>query len=319
MAASQYTIEPVESAPFAEMSYVVWLAGRTEALVIDPGFDVPAILDVLGREGLRLVGILNTHGHADHIAGNAAMKTAHPDAPLVIGRNEAHLLTDPDANLSAPFGLALTSPPADRLVDDGERFDLAGFSFEVREIPGHSPGSVVFVCDQFGTPFVFGGDVLFSGSVGRTDLGGNTAQLFSGIRSKLFSLPDAAVIFPGHGPATTVGAEKRGNPYVGDRPALGYRSKRRTVPTAGEPKGRGRRGKGKGRPREPVRAPSSGLPSRPFSLPARSLRPGAGRLPPQPDEPEGGERPEDDERAGLGDGRDGQRPAGEPVAGEGGG
>jgi hydroxyacylglutathione hydrolase len=219
VADSGYTIEPVESAPFAQISYVVWRTGQPEALVVDPGFDVPAILDVLKRESLRVVGILNTHGHADHIAGNAAMKETFPDAPLVIGRNEARLLVDADANLSAPFGMALTSPPADRLVADGERLELAGLSFEVREIPGHSPGSVVFVCDQYSPPFVLGGDVLFAGSVGRTDLGGNTAQLLSGIRSKLFSLPDGTLVLPGHGPPTTVGAEKRSNPYVGESAA----------------------------------------------------------------------------------------------------
>jgi len=141
-----------------------------------------------------------------------------PGAPLVIGRNEAHLLTDPVANLSAPFGLPLTSPPADLLVDDGQRIDLAGFALEVREIPGHSPGSVVFVATGFVPPFVLGGDVLFAGSVGRTDFpGGDGRQLAEGIRAKLFTLPDATVVYPGHGPATTVGAEKRSNPFVGER------------------------------------------------------------------------------------------------------
>lgn len=216
MPPSGYTIEPIESAPFAQISYVVWLKGRNEALVIDPGFDPEAILAVLSRENLKVVAILNTHGHADHIAGNAAMKQAFPDAPLVIGRNDARLLEDSRANLSAPFGLALTSPAADRLLDQGERFEAAGLAFEIREIPGHSPGSVVFVCDQFDPPFVFGGDVLFAGSVGRTDFGGSTEQLLSGIREKLFNLPDGTLILPGHGPTTTIGAEKRGNPYVGE-------------------------------------------------------------------------------------------------------
>ncbi len=220
MTATQYTIEPVESAPFAEMSYVIWINGQTEALVVDPGFDPLSILDILAREQLRLVGVLNTHGHVDHIAGNAAMKQAFPDAPLIIGRNEANLLVDPGANLSAPFGQALISPPADRLVDEGERLELAGLSFLVREIPGHSPGSVVFICDQFASPFVFCGDVIFSGSVGRTDLGGNTAQLLSGIREKLFTLPDGTLLLPGHGPPTTIGAEKRTNPFVGERAGL---------------------------------------------------------------------------------------------------
>ena len=215
-----YAIVSIESAPFGEMSYVIWRPGRTEALVIDPGFDTDSMFELLSREGLHLGAILNTHGHADHIAGNAAMKAAYPEAPLIIGRNEARLLNDPEANLSAPFGMPLTSPPADRLVADGERLELVGLSFEVREIPGHSPGSVVFVCDQFAPPFVFGGDVLFAGSIGRTDLGGDGPQLLAGIRAKLFDLPDATRILPGHGPVTTVGVERRTNPFVGENAGL---------------------------------------------------------------------------------------------------
>ena len=171
-------IEIIESAPFAEMSYILWRADRAEALVFDPGFDTDAILYWLDREGKTVAAILNTHGHVDHIAGNAALKEIFPDAPLIIGRNDAALLTDPQANLSAPFGMPMTSPAADRLVDDYERLDLAGWSFEVREIPGHSPGSVVFVLDRVAPPIVFGGDVLFAGSVGRTDLGGDGPLLF---------------------------------------------------------------------------------------------------------------------------------------------
>jgi hydroxyacylglutathione hydrolase len=211
-----YTIEAVESAPFAQVCYVFWRAGRADAIVIDPGFDPQSILDLLGRAGRKPAAILNTHGHVDHIAGNEAMKTAFPDAPLVIGRNEANLLRDPGANMSASMGLAIRSPDADRLVADGESFEAAGFRFSVREIPGHSPGSVVFICDEFDPPIVFGGDVLFAGSVGRTDLGGDFGLLRSGIHAKLFTLPEATRVFPGHGPATTVGRERRTNPYVGD-------------------------------------------------------------------------------------------------------
>jgi hydroxyacylglutathione hydrolase len=220
MAASGYTVEPVEAQPFGQVAYVAWRAGREDAVVVDPGFDPDAILAVLERHGLRCAAILNTHGHVDHIAGNGALKRAFPDAPLVIGRNETRLLADAEANFSAPFGMPLTSPPADRLVDDGERVEFAGLPFEVREIPGHSPGSVVFVCDDFTPAFVFGGDVLFAGSVGRTDLGGNTEQLLAGIRARLFSLSDETVVLPGHGPPTTVGDERRTNPYVGDNAGL---------------------------------------------------------------------------------------------------
>jgi glyoxylase-like metal-dependent hydrolase (beta-lactamase superfamily II) len=138
----------------------------------------------------------------------------------VIGRNEAHLLADPESNLSGPFGLPLRSPAADRLVADGERIEAAGFVFHVREIPGHSPGSVIFICDEYDPPFVFGGDVLFAGSIGRTDLGGNTEQLLHGIRTKLWPLPDATLVYPGHGPVTTIGVEKRSNPFVGETAAF---------------------------------------------------------------------------------------------------
>jgi len=213
-------VEWIESAPFAQVAYLIWHEGSSEALVIDPGFDTRTILERLDQYGLRLAAILNTHGHLDHIAGNRAMKEAFPEAPLVIGRNEAALLRDPEANMSGSFGQPFTSPDAERLVSDGERIELAGFEFEVREIPGHSPGSVVFICDQYEPPFVFGGDVLFAGSIGRTDHGGNFEQLARGIRTKLFTLSDATTIFPGHGPSTTIGVEKRSNPFVGEAAGL---------------------------------------------------------------------------------------------------
>ncbi|MBM4072888.1 MAG: MBL fold metallo-hydrolase [Planctomycetes bacterium] len=207
-------IHTVVSLPFEENTYVVWLPGRKDALVIDPGLEPELILDFLQENELEPAAILNTHGHADHIGGNATMKRAFFTAPLVIGRNEARLLTDADANLSAPFGLPIISPEADRLLDEGETIQYAGIALDVLEVPGHSPGHIVFVYrDQ--PSVVFGGDVLFRESIGRADFpGSNMNLLLKGIREKMYTLPDDTVVYPGHGPTTTIGHEKRHNPFV---------------------------------------------------------------------------------------------------------
>jgi hydroxyacylglutathione hydrolase len=209
-------IHTIVSQPFDENTYVVWQPPYTDALVIDPGLEPALILDLLRDKGLGAAAILNTHGHADHIGGNAAVKAAFPRAPLLIGQGDAVMLIDANANLSAPFGMAITSPPADRLLREGDIVEEAGIRLEVIEIPGHSPGHIVFV--YRGQPcLVFGGDVLFRGSVGRTDFpGGSSKQLIEGIRGKLFALPGDTVVYPGHGPATKVEFEKRTNPFVGD-------------------------------------------------------------------------------------------------------
>jgi glyoxylase-like metal-dependent hydrolase (beta-lactamase superfamily II) len=209
-------IRTLVSEPFAENTYVVWRPGRQDALVIDPGLEPELILDFLREQDLAPTAILNTHGHADHIGGNAALKQAYPEAPLVIGVNEASLLSDAQANLSAPFGMPITSPPADVLVREGDVLDYAGFRLEVIDVPGHSPGHVVFLYRNE-PPLVWGGDVLFRDGIGRYDFpGSDGALLFDGIRTKLFTLPPETVIYPGHGPATTIGHERRSNPFVGE-------------------------------------------------------------------------------------------------------
>ena len=110
-------IHTLVSMPFAQNTYVVWQPGRQDALVIDPGMEPDLILDFLREQGLRAAAILNTHGHADHIAGNEAMKQAFPQAPLVIGVHEVNLLSDANANLSAPFGMPIVSPPGTKRLD----------------------------------------------------------------------------------------------------------------------------------------------------------------------------------------------------------
>jgi glyoxylase-like metal-dependent hydrolase (beta-lactamase superfamily II) len=207
-------LQTVVSQPFEENTYIVWLPGREDAVVFDPGLQPELIQEVLAEQGLRVAAILDTHGHADHIGGNAAMKEAFPDAPLIIGGNDAVMLTDADANLSAPFGFPITSPPADRTVAEGDTVEAAGLTFDVLDIPGHSPGHVVYVF-RSKPALVFGGDVLFRGSIGRTDFpGGSHPLLLRGIREKLFTLPDDTVVYPGHGPVTKVGYEKRTNPFL---------------------------------------------------------------------------------------------------------
>src|SRR5262249_3321940 len=119
-------IHTIVSMPFAENTYVAWLAPGREALVIDPGLEPELVLDFLREHALTPAVILNTHGHADHIGGNAALKEAFPEAPLIIGAAEQHLLTDATANLSAPFGMPVTSPQADRTVREGDIVEAAG-------------------------------------------------------------------------------------------------------------------------------------------------------------------------------------------------
>jgi glyoxylase-like metal-dependent hydrolase (beta-lactamase superfamily II) len=207
-------LQTVVSMPFEENTYIVWLPGRRDAVVFDPGLQPDLVLDVLREQELEVAAIINTHGHADHIGGNAVLKGAFPQAPIIIGADDAVMLTDADANLSAPFGFTVTSPPADRTVREGDIVEAAGIVLAVLDVPGHSPGHVVFV-HRSAPVLVFGGDVLFRGSIGRTDFpGGSHPLLLRGIREKLFTLPDDTVVYPGHGPVTKVGYEKRTNPFL---------------------------------------------------------------------------------------------------------
>lgn len=215
--AAGFEVARVESAPFGQHSYICRRAGGTDCVVVDPGFEPDAIVACIAERGLVPRAILLTHGHSDHIAGNAALRRHWTDLPIMIGRGDAAKLVDPVANLSAPFGLALVSPPADRLLDDGETVEVAGCTLGVREVPGHSAGHVVFLLGGTAPAVVFGGDVLFRESVGRTDFpDGDAAGLAAAIRRTLYRLPDDTVVLPGHGDPTTVGHERRHNPFVPD-------------------------------------------------------------------------------------------------------
>lgn len=216
MSTDRIITERVVSAMFDQNAYLVWKHGETKAVAIDPGFDVESLIGLIHSNQLTLAAIWLTHGHADHIIGLERLKKAFPDAPIVIGVNEAALLTDPELNLSLPMGFPVVAPKADRTVVDGEQFEEAGMKVRVLEIPGHSPGSVVFVIENPKPNIAFVGDVIFAGSVGRADFkGGDGRQLITGIRSKLFAFDDDTLLFPGHGPSTTIGQEQQTNPFVG--------------------------------------------------------------------------------------------------------
>lgn len=210
-------IRVVVSAAFQQNTYVVWRPGREDCLVIDPGLDPEKILECLENEAVSPAAILNTHGHSDHIGGNDALKKKWPTCPIVIGEDEAEKLVDPSQNLSLMFGAHLVSPPADHCVKDGETYSAAGFDLKVAAIPGHSAGHVVFSVEGQQPGVVFVGDVIFQGSIGRTDFpDGDFGQLAAGIKTKLFALSDDTVLLSGHGPATTAGEERRTNPFVGE-------------------------------------------------------------------------------------------------------
>lgn len=192
--------------PFVSNCYVVRDGG--EALVIDPGDVTPELLRAI--EGYTVKTVVNTHCHCDHCGGNAEIlkKTG---AELICNEKELGLLRAlPQQGMM--FGVPFApSPDPDRYIKEGDTVSVGQVAFGVREAPGHSPGHIVLVGDGF----VISGDVLFAGSIGRTDLpGGSYPQLIESIKTKLFTLPDDTIVYSGHGPETTIGAERRTNPFL---------------------------------------------------------------------------------------------------------
>ncbi len=211
-----FQLVTILSHPFEQNAYIAQLRERSDCVIIDPGLEAEKIVRHLEKAKLTPAAILNTHGHSDHIGGNGAIKKRWPHCPLVIGVDDAAKLGDPWLNLSAGFGTPLVSPPADVTVKDGDMYEAAGFEWQVRSIPGHTIGHVVYLWEGQEPPVVFVGDVVFAGSIGRTDFpDGDLRKLVFGIRSKLFTLPDETILLCGHGAATTVGEEKRSNPFAG--------------------------------------------------------------------------------------------------------
>lgn len=196
---------------FAENAYLIWQEGQQHALAIDPG-DALAMLATLSNEQLQLAAILLTHSHIDHIDGVAHLARA-TSAPIYL-HPEARIFYDNVAVQGAQFGMRVETPPppTDQLAH-GQALHLAGIHLEVRYVPGHAPGHVLFYCAQDAAAFV--GDVVFQGSIGRTDLpGGDYQLLMTSIREQVMTLPEHTRLYSGHGPATTVGEERRFNPFI---------------------------------------------------------------------------------------------------------
>lgn len=192
--------------PFYTNSYV--LKDNGEAIIVDPGEASPRLLRSV--EDSKVTLIVNTHCHCDHAGGNAGVKAA-TGAPLAIHREELPLLESlPQQGLM--FGVPFPpSPPPDRFLKEGEEIQVGNVTLRVLHTPGHSPGHIALA----GPGFVVAGDVLFAGSIGRTDLpGGSYPQLLASIRTKLLTLPDDTVVYSGHGPETTIGEERASNPFL---------------------------------------------------------------------------------------------------------
>lgn len=198
--------------PLQVNCYLLVCQKSRQAMVIDPGEEGARILQLAKSEGVVISKVVNTHGHFDHIGANRQLIDA-TGAELMIHAADLPLLQNASKHAEA-YGLAVdASPEPDRLLAQGDTIELGELTFSVFHVPGHSPGGICLLSNGH----LFVGDVLFAGSVGRTDLpGGDSDALVEGIRERLFTLPEETVVHPGHGPDTTIGRERRTNPFVGD-------------------------------------------------------------------------------------------------------
>jgi glyoxylase-like metal-dependent hydrolase (beta-lactamase superfamily II) len=198
---------------FQQNCALVWDDETMLGAVVDPGGDVERIRAAITKLGISVTDIFITHGHMDH-AGGAAELSEALDVRITGPAIEDKFLLDGMASAGRKYGLISRNCTPDRWVKDGETVLMAGAAFEVRHCPGHTPGHVVYISHENG--FGIFGDVLFHGSIGRTDLGdyGNYEQLIGSIRAKLLTLPDDLAFTCGHGPGSTIGEERRGNPFL---------------------------------------------------------------------------------------------------------
>lgn len=203
--------------------YYVYREGSDKVLIFDPADKGREMVEALAPEGLHVTAIFLTHGHFDHISGCEAMKAAADEAaaakgeapvPVYAGEAERELLLDTKSNLSKDMGRPVTVT-ADVYLKDGEELDLDGIRIKVLATPGHTAGGVSYYFPEGG--FLICGDTLFQESVGRTDMPtGSMSTLVRSVKEKLFTLPENTIVYPGHGDSTTIGHEKKYNPFCVD-------------------------------------------------------------------------------------------------------
>jgi glyoxylase-like metal-dependent hydrolase (beta-lactamase superfamily II) len=189
--------------------YIIATGPGEDALVIDPGADAPAIKQVLERHHCKAGLVVNTHGHYDHIGADSDF-----GVPVAVHRDDAEMLQDSRKNFSALFGISFKVKNSIQYLEDGQRITVGSLTLKVLHTPGHTSGGISLLLEKPQTGLLFSGDALFAGSVGRTDLGGSTETLMRSIKEKLLTLPDETIVYPGHGPATTIGEERRNNPFL---------------------------------------------------------------------------------------------------------
>lgn len=203
-------IETLTVGPVMTNCYIIGCEETGKGAIIDPGGSAERILDAVERMELDIVYVLNTHGHFDHTLANDEVVEA-TGAPLAIHEADAPALAHGGG--ASWFGMRGSKSSADLLLTEGDVLKVGNLELHVLHVPGHSPGGVAFYVPREGV--VFSGDALFNMGIGRTDLpGGSYPQLMASIRAKLFALPDETVVYSGHGPATTIGRERVGNPFL---------------------------------------------------------------------------------------------------------
>jgi hydroxyacylglutathione hydrolase len=205
-------LKQIEVGSFSVFAYLLGDTSKGEGLVIDPSGDIDGILATADHEKIKIRYILNTHAHVDHVMGNEEMKRK-TGAKIIIHENDAPLLTQIPRSMLIMFG-GRSSPPADHTVKDGDLIRVGDLALKVLHTPGHSPGGMCLYVEGM----VFTGDTLFVGGLGRTDLPGGSGQvLMNSIKTKLFSLPDETIVYPGHNygasPTSTIKNERLFNPF----------------------------------------------------------------------------------------------------------